>query len=934
MPLRWRLVGTAFVFSILVPCLAQNVTGRPTDLTPDSVTQDSHARLSADASAVTFTGLNRPTLDGTQSFYSDVLVMRADGANRKRVRYPNDAMTTEWSSLSPDGNKVAFHSWNTAGTTDIWIADLLSGDAKQLTTTASAPTFNSFPTWSPDGSSVAFLSKRPSGADYQVWVMKAQPEDPITNRPVQVTNWTNAAATGLQWAPDGRLLLVKDANGVFDVFRVNADGTGLARLTAIGIDISDPSQAVAGGRIFFRRLAEDERYHVFSVKDDGSDLHQVTGGDFDEDTPCAAGDKLVVSVLDPLNGLNNYDVAVYSLSASDASGTISGTLTVGSGQPAEGAKVSFFDGAILRGTATTDASGRYSATLPPGGYTARFEMTGMSTVVRGAIVAPAGSTALNAATSDPRCVAPVSVIPTIKGDSVSVRWTPAQAPDDGGSFGVIGYNVYRSTAENGPWTRISPNPIAGSGALEFADSSPGDLASALYAVTTLISDGTAIFESSFSAAAQAANNLIFNPSFELDSGDAAHTPRGWVFGAWGADGCTWGTDTIQSRDGLRAAFVQAGPADSATGDVVPGTALLLSDMDHLPAVKPGEAMVEAVFARYASNPSFTRAYLKTAFAVDDPPTAFDWTPWDGSYDSAPLEGGGMGRPDSGWTLLTNPNVLRSYEFQNRTRISMLWDIDEMTTPTTSRVYYDEVRYQVRRIGPTGIVMGRIVDALFRPITGVTLTASGRSTITDPYTGSFVLRDLPTGPVDVTVSMPGRADDVIHVLNYGGFTLPDDYAALDLGSLPLVVRGSVRFPNGTAAPGATVKLQIGHSGRERTVITDAEGVFSFGSTADDISSSEFSTLTASKPGWIAASVTGGFGLAGWSVHDLYLVTPAAGDINADGAVTPADAAIALKFAAGLDSVGDRLAPADVSPAFGTINLADATTIARMASGIGR
>jgi hypothetical protein len=514
-----------------------------------------------------------------------------------------------------------------------------------------------------------------------------------------------------------------------------------------------------------------------------------------------------------------------------------------------------------------------------------------------------------------------------------VRWPPAPAQDAGSKFTVAGYNVYRSSSEVGPWTKVTANPVPDNPAPKFVDASPGDLASAYYAVTTVVSDGVNAFESAFSSAGQAANNLAFNPSFEIDSGDSAHTPIGWGLDSSGTPGCTWGSDTAQAADGAQAAYVQAGPADSTNGSVVPGTAMILTDADHLPAVKPGEAMVEAVSARYLNNPSYTNAYLKTAYGIGDPPASMDWTPWDGAWDTASLQAAGPSVPDTGWTFLTNPNIVRCYEFQDRTRLSMLWDVDQMVTPSASRVYFDDVRYQVRRIGPTGIVMGRIQDASGRPIGGVTITGAGISTSTDPCHGTFALRDAPTGPLDVTISMPGRADDVIRVPNYGGYCLPQDYTVADLGSLPLIVRGTVRYPDGTAAAGATVRLVIGSATREETAVTAADGSYSFGSVTDDVSSADPSTLVASQQGWISASVTAGFGTAGWCAQDLTLVSPAKGDVNADGSITTTDAAIALRIAAGIEPMGRRDA-ADVANPPGNVDLRDAVTIARLASGLDR
>src|SRR2546429_2846925 len=73
--------------------------------------------------------------------------------------------------LSPDGKWVAYtvteHSLkDNRGSTRIWLADVASGSARQLT---AGPGSDRQPRWSPDGRTLAFVSTRENGA--QLWVL-------------------------------------------------------------------------------------------------------------------------------------------------------------------------------------------------------------------------------------------------------------------------------------------------------------------------------------------------------------------------------------------------------------------------------------------------------------------------------------------------------------------------------------------------------------------------------------------------------------------------------------------------------------------------------------------------------------------------------------------------------------------------------------------
>ncbi|MDH3593172.1 MAG: hypothetical protein OER88_14900, partial [Planctomycetota bacterium] len=71
----------------------------------------------------------------------------------------------------------------------------------------------------------------------------------------------------------GRIVFAAEADGQFDLFVVNADGTGLAALTDTPVDEFSPSWSADGARIVFTRAVEGV-HKIFSMAEDGTDVRQ------------------------------------------------------------------------------------------------------------------------------------------------------------------------------------------------------------------------------------------------------------------------------------------------------------------------------------------------------------------------------------------------------------------------------------------------------------------------------------------------------------------------------------------------------------------------------------------------------------------------------------------------------------------------------------
>jgi Tol biopolymer transport system component len=226
--------------------------------------------LSQDSIEATFTSefTTAPsTLSGKIAFasnragHSELYVMDADGSNAGRITYGVNGGFSTTPAVSPDGRKIAFSvlvdgpagpiedwtvyvmnvdgtelrklglgwrpTWSPDGSRiafapalednlEIYVAD---ADGTGLINISQSPAWDSNPAWSPDGSRIAFATNRDGGGGPQIYVV-----DPDGSNLMPLTQMGNLPA----WSPDGSQLAIDRSS---DIYLMNPDGTGLQNLT-------------------------------------------------------------------------------------------------------------------------------------------------------------------------------------------------------------------------------------------------------------------------------------------------------------------------------------------------------------------------------------------------------------------------------------------------------------------------------------------------------------------------------------------------------------------------------------------------------------------------------------------------------------------------------------------------------------------------------
>lgn len=136
------------------------------------------------------------------------------------------------------------------------------------TTSASGLFFQIDPAWSADARQIAFASRR-SGS-FDVYTMNA---DGTGSQRLTSTKEHDVQPT---WSPDAsRIAFARGAPG--QVFVMNADGSGVHRLTDDDAEEADPAWSPDGEWIaYVRRTPGTTVRELWLVRPDGSDRHQLT----------------------------------------------------------------------------------------------------------------------------------------------------------------------------------------------------------------------------------------------------------------------------------------------------------------------------------------------------------------------------------------------------------------------------------------------------------------------------------------------------------------------------------------------------------------------------------------------------------------------------------------------------------------------------------
>jgi TolB protein len=202
-------------------------------------------------------GEQRSSSSGRIAFdnFDDVWAIDADGSGLARLTH--SAAHEFDPSWSPDGSQIAYRS-ERSGNPEIWVMDADGSGQRRLTEGLS-------PAWSPDGSLIAFSGReglsliRPDGTGLRVLPHTEGGEYP-------------------SWSPDGsRIAFNSNLTGDHVMYIVRADGSSVVDLSRVGegwqVDWSPDGRSIL---FTSHRDHQDNYTDVYVMRPDGSGVRRLT----------------------------------------------------------------------------------------------------------------------------------------------------------------------------------------------------------------------------------------------------------------------------------------------------------------------------------------------------------------------------------------------------------------------------------------------------------------------------------------------------------------------------------------------------------------------------------------------------------------------------------------------------------------------------------
>ena len=238
----------------------------------DDPARDAGGSWSPDCSRIAFAS-NR---EGSIGSHDDIYTMNADGTDVVNLtKNPREDSQPDW---SPDGTRIAY-AGKIQGNSDIFA---MNADGTGQTNLTDAPGLNLTPAWSPDGKWILFTRYR--SLTPEVYVMDS---DGAGKANLTRHEATDGWAT---WSPDGsKIAFASNRHGDWQadplwlptlgtgIYVMNADGTGITRLTTSSSTDVEPRWSPDGQWLSFTRV-ELEGPKVYVMRPDGSDLRFIVEG--------------------------------------------------------------------------------------------------------------------------------------------------------------------------------------------------------------------------------------------------------------------------------------------------------------------------------------------------------------------------------------------------------------------------------------------------------------------------------------------------------------------------------------------------------------------------------------------------------------------------------------------------------------------------------
>ena len=216
----------------------------------------------------------------------DIFAMNANGSAQTNLTHSPPFSFNQYPTWSPDGSKIAFTRYISGYRITVMNAD--GSGRKDLTNGSSQ---NLFPAWSPDGSKIAFTSLR-GGGSFDIYVMKA-------DGTVAVRLTHNGGNGPPTWSPDGtRIAFGHSGSSGTQIFVVPAAGGTPTALTHSAGQNFQPDWSPDGSKIAFVSQRDGD-FDLYVINADGSGERQITNDPGQDTDPAWSPDGSKIAFRAP-----------------------------------------------------------------------------------------------------------------------------------------------------------------------------------------------------------------------------------------------------------------------------------------------------------------------------------------------------------------------------------------------------------------------------------------------------------------------------------------------------------------------------------------------------------------------------------------------------------------------------------------------------------
>ena len=217
----------------------------------------------------------------------EIYAINADGSgNTKIISAPIGLNYPDW---SPAGEKFAVIGYFTDTTWSIYLFDANGTNLLRLTDLNGV--WDTDPSWSPDGSQLAFSRIYPSQNNRaEIWIMNADGSN---------QHWIGIEGGSAKWSPDGTQLIYHAMkNNNYEICICDVDGTSEQQITFTASGELTPVWSPDGSQIATTVVTDTGggfAHQVYVMNSDGTNYHMLTDSNISGANPRWSPDGLLIA---------------------------------------------------------------------------------------------------------------------------------------------------------------------------------------------------------------------------------------------------------------------------------------------------------------------------------------------------------------------------------------------------------------------------------------------------------------------------------------------------------------------------------------------------------------------------------------------------------------------------------------------------------------